>query len=96
MRYYMIEGKLNEGVPMDDAYRRLNREHHSYIQKYFDAGKVIASGPVFGGGGGVVFLRLDDDESAEGFCDNDPFTTAGIHRYRITQFDAHFALPAVR
>ena len=39
MKYYMVEGKLNEGTPKDGAYQKLNYEHHAYIQKYYDAGK---------------------------------------------------------
>ena len=91
MKYYMIEGQLNEDTPIDENYKMLNYEHHAYIQKYFDEGKIIASGPMTEGRGGVIFLRLNDNESAEEFCDNDPLTKAKIHHYRITQFTPHFA-----
>lgn len=89
MKYYMIEGKLSEGAPAGDAYRKLNYEHHSHIQQCFDTGRVIASGPIAGGRGGVILIRLGDSESVEEFCANDPFAKAKIQHYRITQFDLY-------
>ena len=34
-------------------------------------------------------MRLDDEESIEQFCSEDPFAKAGIQSYRIVQFNLY-------
>ena len=89
MKYYYLEGNLNDGISTDDAFHKVLDAHHAYLKRFFDEGKILASGPKTGGRGGVILLRLNDDESVEQFCSDDPFAKAGIQSYRIVQFDLY-------
>ena len=87
MKYYYLEGNLNDGIPADAAFHQVLDAHHAYLKRFFDEGKILASGPKTGGRGGVILLRLEDDESVEEFCSEDPFAKANIQSYRVVQFD---------
>ena len=56
---------------------------------YFESGKILTSGPLVGGRGGVILLRLEDDENVDDFIAADPFAQSGIQEYRIRQFDVY-------
>lgn len=45
MKYYYLEGNLNDGIPTDAAFHQVLNEHHAYLKRFFDEGKILASGP---------------------------------------------------
>ena len=89
MKFYYLEGNLNEEIPTDAAFHRVLEDHHAYLEQFFSSGKILASGPKIGGRGGVILLRLEDGESVEQFCADDPFAKAGIQSYRVVQFELY-------
>ena len=42
-----------------------------------------------GGRGGIILLRLDDEESVDNFCAEDPFAKSNIQTYRVVEFELY-------
>ena len=87
MKYYILEGNMKPDIPQGPEFKKILDAHHTFMEPYFEAGKILTSGPLVGGRGGVILLRLEDDENIDDFIAKDPFAQSGIQEYRIRQFD---------
>ena len=87
MKFYVLEGNMKSDAPQGPEFKKILDAHHQFMAPYFQAGKILTSGPLAGGRGGVILLRLNDDESIEDFIAADPFAQSGIQEYRIVQFN---------
>ena len=63
----------------------LMKEHSSYFQRHFDAGKLLLYGPVMAPDWafGVGILEVADEGEARQFGENDPSVRAGLNRWEI-------------
>ena len=86
MKYYVLEGNMKPDVPAGPEFKKILDAHHEFMVPYFKAGKILTSGPLVGGRGGVILLKLEDEESIDDFIAADPFAQSGIQEYRIRQF----------
>jgi uncharacterized protein YciI len=70
---------------MTDQERLLMQEHISYTRKHFEAGTVLAYGPVLAPGGafGMAILEVDGTEDARTFIENDPTVRAGMNKFEL-------------
>ncbi len=70
---------------MTDQERALMEEHGAYCKQQFDAGKLLAYGPVMATDGafGVAILEVTDEAEARQFGENDPSVRAGMNRFEI-------------
>jgi uncharacterized protein YciI len=70
---------------MTDQERALMIEHAAYVRGFFEAGKVLAYGPVLDpeGSFGVGLLEMADLAEAEQFASNDPSVKCGMNRYTL-------------
>lgn len=59
--------------------------HRAYLRDLKEKGVLIASGPMNPRFGGLVLLRLADDDTAalDGVRDNDPFFQSGVAQYEL-------------
>jgi len=80
---------MKPGIPQGPEFKEILDAHHQYMVPFFESGKILASGPLIGGRGGVLFIRLEDDESIDDFIKNNPFEQSGIQEYRIRQFNVY-------
>ena len=87
MKYYILEGNMKPDIPQGPEFKKILDAHHQFMVPYFEAGKILTSGPLIGGRGGVIILRLEDDESIDDFITADPFAKSGIQEYSICQFN---------
>ena len=64
----------------------LMQEHFAYSQRQFDAGRVLAFGPVFAETGtyGVAIMDVDDVTEVHDFMSNDPSVLAGMNTYDVS------------
>jgi uncharacterized protein len=64
----------------------LMKEHAAYCRQYFDAGSILAYGPVLDpeGAFGMAVLEVNDRAEAERFAQGDPSVKAGMNRYTIS------------
>jgi uncharacterized protein YciI len=69
---------LEEVVAHQDA-------HRAYLRGLKDKGLVIASGPMNPRFGGLVLLRVPDDDTKvlDSVRDNDPFYQSGVAQYEL-------------
>ena len=89
MKYYILEGNMKPDIPVGEEFKKILDAHHAFMVPDFEAGKILTSGPLTGGRGGVILLRLEDDEAIEDFIAADPFAQSGIQEYRIKQFQVY-------
>jgi len=61
--------------------------HRAFLQKYYDQGVFVASGPKNPRDGGVI-IALADKESIEALVKEDPFYQNDTADYRFIQFEA--------
>lgn len=59
--------------------------HRAYLRGLKDKGVVIASGPMHPRFGGLLLLRVADDDPArlDAVRDNDPFVQSGVAQYEL-------------
>jgi uncharacterized protein len=60
-------------------------QHKEYVAKAFEAGKVLAYGPVLDPGGafGIALLEMEDLAEAESFVRNDPSIVGGMNTFTL-------------
>ncbi|PSH66111.1 MULTISPECIES: YciI family protein [Phyllobacterium] len=70
---------------MDDDEQELMRQHMTYVGEYFEAGTVLAYGPVRDPDGwfGIALLEVLHPDEAIQFAENDPTVLAGLNSYSI-------------
>jgi uncharacterized protein YciI len=59
--------------------------HRAYLRGLKEKGVLIASGPMNPRYGGMLLLRVDDDDTKtlDGVRDNDPFYQNGVAQYEL-------------
>lgn len=70
---------------MTDDERVTMGAHQAYTRRHFDAGTVLAYGPVLSSEGafGVALVEFPDEASAHTVFANDPAISSGLMRYEI-------------
>ncbi len=61
--------------------------HRAFLQRYYDLGILIASGPKNPRTGGII-IALGTQEKIEKILQEDPFYQQGLASYKITEFQA--------
>ncbi|MFD9969776.1 YciI family protein [Streptomyces sp. NPDC059013] len=69
--------------------------HVAWLDGLYEEGVLIASGRKNPRDGGVLIAVGVDRERAERIAASDPYTTAGVCEYRITEFIATKTAPAL-
>ncbi len=65
---------------------RLLDEHRAFLQKYYDKGILLASGPQQPRNGGII-LALPDKDIMHELIKEDPFYQHDLADYRFIQFE---------
>jgi len=89
MQYFILEGQMKPDIPQGPEFKKILDAHHQFMVPYFESGKILTSGPLIGGRGGVIIIRLEDNENIFDFIVADPFTQSGIQEYHILQFQVY-------
>lgn len=61
--------------------------HRSYLEKYYETGELICSGPRNPRVGGIILCRAANMKAAKAITLEDPFFLNGIADYEIIEFD---------
>lgn len=77
---------LTYKAPMEEVLRLLPA-HCQFLDKYYETGNFIASGPQVPRTGGVILCQANDRDEVELIIKEDPFRE--IADYHITQFEAN-------
>ncbi|REE67342.1 uncharacterized protein YciI [Paenibacillus taihuensis] len=62
-------------------------EHRTFLRKYYDAGRFIASGPMNPREGGVILAHAESKEQLSVIISEDPFYREQIATYEIIAFE---------
>ena len=83
MRHFIVEVSYVAPIEKIDA---ALADHRAYLQKGYDAGMILFSGPQVPRTGGVIAARAESLEALQAFLAGDPYQTAGLVRYRFVEF----------
>jgi uncharacterized protein YciI len=90
MKYFMVESSFNDPLPVDEPeLKKSIKEHVDYLQKGFDEGWILVSGPKASAGGGMILLKGTSLNEIEEFFSKDPMKISGIQEYKIIEFKLH-------
>lgn len=67
--------------------------HNDFLQKFYENGIFICSGPKIPRNGGVILCRAKSLHDVHSLIEEDPFKTNGIAKYEITEFRIADCLP---
>jgi len=59
------------------------RRHIEHLRRLDDEGKMVLSGPFTDYGGGMVVIRAESREEADGIFRADPFVSEGYKTYEV-------------
>jgi uncharacterized protein len=70
---------------MTEDEQRLMGEHAAYLREHFEAGRILAYGPVFQPGApfGMACFHVASEQDARRIMDGDPTIKAGLNRYDV-------------
>lgn len=85
MKHFLLEGEYL--VPFEEL-AALVPEHRAFLQKGYDEGFFLCSGPQIPARGGFLIARADSRAKLEELLAAEPFTRANKMRFsRITEFN---------
>ena len=85
MKHFVLEGEYL--VPFEEI-APLIPEHRKFLQKGYDAGHFLCSGPQIPARGGFLLARATSREALDEILADEPFTKAKKMRFgRITEFN---------
>jgi uncharacterized protein YciI len=61
-------------------------EHRAFLDRYFNSGIFVASGPKVPRTGGVILARASTRDDLDRILEQDPFYRENLARYDITEF----------
>ena len=71
--------------PLDEVDRHL-ADHRAFLEKHYQAHRLLISGPQDPRTGGVIVTHDISREQAEAMMAEDPFVRAGIAEYQFIEF----------
>ncbi|MFC7816010.1 YciI family protein [Streptomyces sp. NPDC057367] len=86
--------ELSYTAPLE-AVDAVLEEHVAWLDELYARGVVLASGRKEPRDGGVIIAVAEDRARAEEITVGDPFVTAGVCAYRVTEFVATKTAPAL-
>ncbi|HEY5339811.1 MAG TPA: YciI family protein [Candidatus Aquilonibacter sp.] len=71
--------------PLDEVDRWVG-EHRAFLERHFESGELLISGPQNPRTGGVIVTHEISREAVEAMLANDPFVREGVSEYQIIEF----------
>jgi uncharacterized protein YciI len=94
MKHFVLEGEYL--APFEEISELVPR-HREFLQKGYDAGHFLCSGPQIPARGGFLLARAESVEKLHELLAEEPFTRAGKMRFsRITEFNPVQHQPVLR
>lgn len=83
MRIFLLISKYVKPLREVD---RVLPAHREFLQRYYDDGTFLVSGPLNPRTGGVIVARGESREDVQAILAEDPFLAEGISEYEILEF----------
>ncbi|MFF0014019.1 YciI family protein [Streptomyces sp. NPDC005374] len=87
--------ELTYTAPLD-AVDAVIPAHVAWLDEQYERGVFLASGRKNPRDGGVIIAVAEDRARIEEIAAGDPFVTAGVCAYRVTEFEATKTAPALK
>lgn len=84
MKHFVVEAKYL--VPFEDI-RETIPHHRAFLQKGYDLGLFLCSGPKEPPTGGFLLARAKSKADLEAFFDSEPFHVAKFATFTFTEFE---------
>jgi uncharacterized protein YciI len=86
MKHFLLEGQ--HLVPFEQRAPELIAAHRQFLQKGYDEGRFLVSGPSIPPTGGILIARAESRDELNAFLADEPFCKAKVMRFsKITEFD---------
>jgi uncharacterized protein YciI len=86
MKYFLLEGE--HLVPFEQRDPAMIAEHRAFLQKGYERGDFLVSGPTIPPTGGFLIARAESREKLDALLSDEPFVKAKLMRFaRITEFN---------
>ncbi|MDR3416087.1 MAG: YciI family protein [Nevskia sp.] len=86
MKHFLLEGE--HLMPFAAVSARLVDEHHAFLQRGYDEGHFLFSGPQIPAHGGFLVARAPSRQALDELLAGEPFVREGMMRFsRVTEFD---------
>jgi uncharacterized protein YciI len=96
MRYFVMES-IFENAVNEAVLCEIISGHHAFLNKGFEEGRILFSGPkAVAGTGGFAVLKGDSLEEVTNYFSKDPLKTAGVATYRFTEFKLYECQPMLK
>ena len=93
MKYFLLEG---EHLAPFEEFRHLEPAHHAFLQKGYDDGFFLFSGPQIPAHGGFLIARAPSREALDDLLADEPFVREKKMRFsRVTEFHPAQFQPAL-
>ena len=90
MKYFFVDGTFNEPMSIgENELQKAIEEHLALLQKGFEEGFILVSGPKVNTGGGVIIIKGQSLLDIENYFAKDPLKILGIQAYNIVEFKLH-------
>ena len=94
MEFFIIEGVFCNPCPVDkQALEKSVQDHLAYLEKGFEDGSILVSGPKSMGDGGFIIMRAKSEDDIFDFLENDPMKLLGVQNYIVNAFEIHKTQP---
>lgn len=94
MQFFIIEGILVEPCPLNKGELENSiKRHIDYLDKGFDNGTILVSGPKPQGGGGYIIMKAESEDDIFDYLENDPMKMLGVQNYIVNELNIHKTLP---
>jgi uncharacterized protein YciI len=80
MKYFFLEGE--HLVPFEQRDPAIIAAHREFLQRGYDEGRFLLSGPSVPPTGGVLVARAESLEQLKRFLTDEPFCKANLMRFR--------------
>ncbi|HPO59425.1 MAG TPA: YciI family protein [Anaerolineaceae bacterium] len=84
MKHFLVE--IIYLAPFEQV-SQVTPDHRAFLQKGYDQGLLLLSGPKSSRDGGIVIARAESQAALEAFFEQDPYRLHGIASYRFTEFN---------
>jgi uncharacterized protein YciI len=96
MRYFVMES-IFENAVNEAVLCEIISGHHAFLNKGFEEGRILFSGPkAVAGTGGFAVLKGDSLEEVTNYFLKDPLKTSGVATYRFTEFKLYECQPMLK
>lgn len=97
MKYFFVDGTFKESISIgENELQKAIEEHLALLQKGFDEGFILVSGPKVNIGGGVIIIKGQSLVDIENYLSKDPLKILGVQEYKIVEFKLHDCQPMLK